>query len=87
MWVVNFRTESIKDLKKLFKGEDYTIKEDVFSLTEHSKNIAILQEEFGKSILELRNIEFESWIYEENEYVEDISDSYYENGVRESDFY
>lgn len=39
------------------------------------------------NFLDKKGIEFDSCIYEGDEYVEDISDPYYENGVKPSDFY
>lgn len=39
------------------------------------------------NFLEKKDIEFESWIYEEDDYDDEITDPYYENGVKPSDFY
>ena len=89
MWVTAFELENTDFLVGLIEEEFYipeykVVDGKVLIYSEHKRD-AEKEKAYYESYL--TNCEFDSWIYEENEYVEGISDTYYENGVKPEDFY
>ena len=90
MWVTAFETENTDFLVGLIKEEFYipeykVVDGKVLIYSEHKRD-AEKEKAYYESYL--TNCEFDSWIYEENdEYDDSINDTYYENGVKPSDFY
>ena len=89
MYITAFELSDTDFLVGLIKEEyyipEYKVVDGKVLIYSEYKGDAEKEKSYYESYL--TNCEFDSWIYEENEYVEDISDPYYENGVRESDFY
>ena len=89
MWITAFETENIDFLVGLIEEEFYipeykVVDNKVLIYSEHKRD-AEKEKAYYESYL--YNLEFDSWIYEEDEYVDEITDPYYENGVNPSDFY
>ena len=89
MWITSFETEDLEFLNRIIDGEDYVpdykVLSDRILIYSNFKGEAEKEKAYYESYL--TNCEFDSWIYEEDEYDDSTSNPYYENGVKPSDFY
>lgn len=90
MWVTAFELDDTDFLVSLIEEEYYIPKYKVIDgkvliYSEHKRD-AEKEKAYYESYL--INCEFDSWVYEEeDEYDDEITNPYYENGVNQSDFY
>lgn len=90
MWITAFELDDTDFLVGLIEEEYYIPKYKVIDgkvliYSEHKRD-AEKEKAYYESYL--INCEFDSWVYEEeDEYDDEITNPYYENGVKPSDFY
>lgn len=89
MWITAFELDNTDFLVGLIEEEfyipEYKVIDGKVLIYSEYKRDAEKEKAYYESYL--TNCEFDSWIYEEDEYEEGVSDPYYKNGVNQSDFY
>lgn len=89
MWRVNYDIEKEEDWVWLFNYAVNPLQSgDIISIEVSNEKSAKLLKQLFDEKLDERDAVYESWIYEvPEEYDDSIIDPYYENGVKESEFY
>lgn len=90
MWITTINIDNEKSGQEFYNSFQEILQRDGenFFIRNLTKREAEKWLNIVSNFLDKKGIEFDSWIYEENdEYDDSTTDPYYENGVKPSDFY